>query len=334
MGYRTAANADSGAAVADNLRGMRLSRANLQTYEQIERERTAIIENRARQSLLSWLWSKVTDDSRTAALYRATRSWMALPLKFRDNVLGILRVDHNETDYFDSERARLLTAVGSQAALAMRHAQLMLQEREVAIIAERNRIARDLHDAVSQTLFAANVMAGTLARTLEREPTMDVALVRERAAALERLNRGALAEMRLLMVELRPDALEQAPLADLLKLAIEALSCRGEIRVESTLARDDPLPPSARIQVYRIAQEALSNIGKHSGATQAVVQWQVDGERASLRIADDGRGFDPGHSRPGHFGLDNMRSRALEIGARLTITSAPGEGTELKVELP
>jgi signal transduction histidine kinase len=216
----------------------------------------------------------------------------------------------------------------------MRHAQLQAKEREVAVLAERNRIARDLHDAVSQTLFASTVLAGTLARAAGRGNAPGSAATRKQALALERLNRGALAEMRLLMVELRPDALEQAPLADLLQLAIEALSCRGEIRVEATLARDDPLPPSARIQVYRIAQEALSNIGKHSGATQAVVQWQVDGERASLRIADDGRGFDPGDSRPGHFGLDNMRARALEIGARLTITSAPGEGAELKVELP
>ena len=333
MGYRTTELADSVAAAGD-LRGMRLSRANLLTYEQIERDRLAVVDNHARQSLLSWLWSKVTDDSRSTALHRTTRSWMALPLKFRDDVLGVLRVDHPEPDYFDAERSRLLSAVGSQAALAMRHARLMLQEREVAIIAERNRIARDLHDAVSQTLFAANVMAGTLARSAAREPMTDAGSVKEQAQAIEKLNRAALAEMRLLMFELRPDALEQTALAELLRHAIEALAGRGDSSVEQRLSGDDALPAPVRVQIYRIAQEALSNIARHSEATHVVVEWTVHAPlRATLRIADNGKGFDPDLPRPGHFGLDNMRSRASEIGATMTVTSAPGQATEVRVDL-
>ena len=333
LGYRATETGEA-TAQARPMAGMRLSRANLQRYEQIERDREPIIENRARQSFLSWLWSKVTDDSASSALYRATRSWMALPLKFREDVLGVLRIDHHEQDYFDAERTRLLTAVGSQAALAMRHARLLAREREFAVLAERNRIARDLHDAVSQTLFAANVIAGTLAKIASREQGAGAKALQAKAATLEKLNRGALAEMRLLMFELRPDALESARLADLLQHSIEALECRAGLAVERQLARDDELPAPTRVQLYRIAQEALSNVARHSGASKVNVDWMVDSaRRATLRIADNGRGFDPQERRAGHFGLDNMHSRAQEIGAAFHLTSAPGQGTELKIEL-
>lgn len=331
LGYRAGTGHQQ--ASSEDLTGMRLSRANLQRYEQIERERQPLIENRARQGLLSWLWSKVTDDARSSELYRASRSWMAVPLRYREDVLGVMRVDHEEEDHFDAERARLLKAVSSQTALAMRHARLQEQEREVAVMAERNRIARDLHDAVSQTLFAANVLAGTLARSAAREPPPSAATVAAQAESLERLNRGALAEMRLLMFELRPDALQQTPMAELLKHAIEAVVCRGDIEVDSVLAADDALTPDLRIQLYRIAQEALSNVARHSAARHCEVRWEVHGARqVVLRIRDDGAGFDPDLAHPGHFGLENMRSRALEIGARLSLTSAPGQGTLLQVE--
>jgi signal transduction histidine kinase len=332
LGYRT--GADAVPLDPQDLTGMRLSRANLERYEQIERDRVPLIENRARQSLFSWLWSRVTDDARSSELYRASRSWMAVPLRYRDDVLGVMRVDHQEADYFDAERARLLTAVSSQTALAMRHARLQEQQREVAVAAERNRIARDLHDAVSQTLFAANVLAGTLARSAGREPPPAPQAVAEQALMLEKLNRGALAEMRLLMFELRPDALPKTPLAALLRHAVEALEARGDISVDAELAEADTLAPEVRVQLYRIAQEALSNVARHSSAQHCRIEWVAGGPRqARLRISDDGQGFEIDIARPGHFGLENMRSRAQEIGATLTLTSTPGQGSEVHVEL-
>ena len=153
---------------AGSLLGKRLSRSNLHRYEQIEQSREPLIDNDAKQSLFSWLWEKVTDDASTSRLYSGTRAWMGLPLRFRNEVLGVMRVDHQQAGYFDVERARLLGAVCSQTALAMHHARLLVQERELAVVAERNRIARDLHDAVSQTLFASNVIAGTLAQQAPR----------------------------------------------------------------------------------------------------------------------------------------------------------------------
>lgn len=335
MGYRQVEDDAASPVTPEDLTGMRLSRTNLQRYEQIEREGRPIIENRVRQSLLSWLWEMLSDDARTSGLYRGTRAWMAVPLKSRDTVMGVLRVDHEEPDYFDDERVRLLNAVGSQTGLAMRHAQLLSQQKDMAVVAERNRIARDLHDAVSQTLFAANVIAGTLGRLASREEGSAATAIREQAAVLERLNKGALAEMRLLMFELRPDALQQTPLADLLQHAIEALASRGHIEITQRLARQDNLPSATRVQIYRIAQEALSNIGRHSGASHAVIEWMVadGGQNLRLRIADDGHGFDPSQQHPGHFGLSNMAERAAEIGASYSITSGPDEGTEIRVEI-
>lgn len=333
LGYRS--GMDDPTVQAETLRGMRLSRQHLEHYEQIERDRQPVVENRVHQSLLSWLWSRLVDDARTSALYRDTRSWTAVPLTAQEMVLGVMRVDHDQPDHFNAERVRLLQAVASQTALAIRHAQLKEHEREVAVVAERSRIARDLHDAVSQTLFAANVVAGTLAQTARRaaDDPMAREVLSDQSITLERLNRGALSEMRLLMFELRPDAMEQAPLRDLLVHAIEALRSRADLEVAQDLQGDGELPPAERIQVYRMAQEAFSNIARHSAARHVTVRWRSrpDGSM-QLRITDDGRGFDPDASFPGHFGLENMRSRAAELAAVLTLTSDPGLGTMLSLE--
>lgn len=327
MGYRSTDQALADTDL-DSLTGMRLSRSNLRHYEQIEAQGVAIVENRPSQSLLSWLWAIVTDDARTSALYRSTRAWMAVPLKVRDGVLGVLRVDHAEQNYFDPERERLLEAVGNQTALAMRHAHLLEQQRDIAVTAERNRIARDLHDAVSQTLFAANLLAGTLSRD---EQLTDAA--RGQVATLERLNRSALAEMRMMLFELRPDALESVRLPELLQHAVEALEGRGGVEVSTEIASEPAPPAPLRMEIYRIAQEALSNVGRHSGASHVHVGWTVSGGvRGRLHIVDDGRGFDTTAEHPGHFGLTNMKERAQAVGANLTIKSSPGEGTELLLE--
>jgi signal transduction histidine kinase len=342
LGYRSTAQKLSGLALSD-LVGLRLSRANLQRYEQIEQGGQPIIENRPQQGLLAWLWAMVTDDARTSELYRGTRSWMAVPLAVKepgrtgtaqapagtpDSVLGVLRVDHTEPDHFDAERARLLTAVASQTALAMRHAHLLARERDNAAAAERNRLARDLHDAVSQTLFAANLLAGTLAR--------DTALpeaAREQAAMLSRLNQGALAEMRMLMFELRPDALATLPLAELLQQAAAALAARGGLQVQVNIDPTDP-PPAVRVPLYRLAQEALSNVARHSGARHVHLQWRSSvAGRGVLSVRDDGHGFDTTAEHPGHYGLTNMHERAALLGTTLQIDSAPGAGTAIEVEV-
>jgi signal transduction histidine kinase len=327
-GYRSA-EAELAELDLSDLSGLRLSRSNLERYEQVEREGQAIVENRPKQGLLAWLWAMVTDDARTSALYRNTKAWMAVPLKVQQRVLGVLRVDHREPDYFDAERTRLLAAVAGQTALAMSHAQALTMQRDAAVTAERNRIARELHDAVSQTLFAANLLASALARATGTDED-----TRAQAQVLERLNRSALAEMRMMLFELRPDALAGVRLPELLQQAVEALAGRGGVEVNTLYQEEHAVPVDTRIAVYRIAQSALSNAARHSGAQHVQVHWQVlQPGQGRLRVADDGCGFDPAAPTPGHFGLENMRERASALGATLLINSAPGEGTELTLNM-
>ena len=158
--------------------------------------------------------------------------------------------------------AEVQTAPGFGRVLAPR------QPDTSAVSAERNRHACDLHDSVSQTLFAANLLAAALARSAGTDET-----VRGQVQLLERLNRSALAELRLMLFELRPDALTSMRLPELLQQAVEVLAGRGGVEVSTNIADASPLQAAERIEVYRIAQAALCNIGRHSGASHAHLQW-------------------------------------------------------------
>ena len=197
------------------------------------------------------------------------------------------------------------------------------------LAAERGRVACALHDAVTQTLFAANLLAGTLARADGLNES-----ARGQVQTLERLNRSALAEMRMMLFELQPEALDSVRLADLLQHAVEALAGRGGVTVTTDISNEPGPPPSQRAEVYRIAQEALCNIGRHSGASHAHVAWSIPSPgRGLLRIVDDGIGFDAAALRDGRAGLDLMHRRAARAGAELGIQSAPSNGTEVTLQI-
>jgi len=192
---------------------------------------------------------------------------------------------------------------------------------------ERNRLARDLHDAVSQTLFSASLIADVLPRIWERNPQEG----QKRLAELRQLTRGALAEMRTLLLELRPAALEEADFSHLLQQLGESIS--GRTRIPVAVKIDGECMASSRVKIafYRIAQEALNNVAKHSGATRADVQLVCSGSGVTLTISDNGRGFDVNMSSQKSLGLGIIRERALEIGAAVKITSQPGQGTKIAV---
>ena len=173
-------------------------------------------------------------------------------------------------------------------------------------------------------------MAGALNKEAALPPAAQA-----QAQTLQRLNQGALAEMRMLMFELRPDALATLPLAELLQQAVAALAARGEIDMHAAIDPVDP-PRGTRIELYRIAQEALSNVARHSGAHHVHLDWRAGvGGPGRLTVRDDGHGFDAaGGAPPGHFGLANMRERAALMGAELQVHSAPGEGTRVEFFVP
>ena len=199
--------------------------------------------------------------------------------------------------------------------------------KEEATIAERTRLARELHDAVSQTLFSASLIADVLPRLWERNQDEG----RRRLEEIRQLTRGALAEMRTLLFELRPAALADVSFQDLLKQLAQAVIGRARIPVSLEVHGECELTPEVKLSLYRICQEALNNIAKHSGATQASILMHCRDGKIELRIDDDGQGFELDSTRPGSLGLGIMKERANSISALLTINSQKGKGTVVLV---
>jgi signal transduction histidine kinase len=273
------------------------------------------------------------DRPRRALLERLGTSYRALiavPLA-TEEVYGAITLYYHAPRVFSQEDVALAVAFSDHAALALRNAQLRAQVEQAAVAAERQRLAHDLHDSVTQVLFSASLTAEVLPTIWRRD-----AAEGERALEdLRQLTRGALAEMRMLLLELRPTALYQARLDDLLGQLAAAFVGRARVPLALDVQADCQLPAPIRIAFYRIAQEALNNVAKHAEASQVSVSLhcQPAGEEpliwATLCVCDDGHGFDPDETSPDHFGLDIMRERAEAIGATLTIASRPGQGVQV-----
>ena len=263
------------------------------------------------------------------ALAEKYPSILAVPLFIRDAVYGGLVLYYPTPRHLTPEQIALANAFGDQVALAIENARLREDAQQAAALAERQRLARELHDAVTQTLFSANLIAEILPDLQRVDP--DAFL--ERIADLRRLTRGALAEMRTLLLELRPVALVETPLRDLIRQLVEATTARTRLSVEMVLSdKPDILPPDAQTTLYRIAQEALHNVVKHAKARTLTVELTCHPTCAKLTVTDDGHGFDPQQISGEHFGLHIMRERAASIGAELTIDSQPQQGTRIRVE--
>jgi PAS domain S-box-containing protein len=266
-------------------------------------------------------------DNQADLLLKGVRAWMWVPVAVKDRVIGSVGIAHVEPGYFTEHHADLALTVANQAAIAMVNAELYERAQALATLQERQRLAQNLHDAVNQSLFSAGLIADVLPRLWERD--QDEA--RKSLSDLRRLTRAAQAEMRALLAELRPSAITDTDLGDLLHLLGNALSGRINIPVTVTVAKEIILPPQTQVAFYRICQEALNNIAKHAKATQVDINLEHDGTAIELRIHDDGLGFDPeqGTSKHGHYGLNMMRERADDAGVHLSINSQPGRGTEL-----
>jgi ligand-binding sensor domain-containing protein/signal transduction histidine kinase len=286
------------------------------------------------------------DVSRQITDPEGIRSFMQVPIQIKGETFGVFSADYVQPRTFNAQEQRLLIAFAQRAALAIQNAQAYQQEQEMAVLEERSRLARELHDAVTQTLFSASLVAEALPTTWENDPQEGRGLLQE----LRGLSRGALAEMRTLLLELRPAALVETRLEDLLRQLGEAASGREGIPISVQVEGMAELPPDVQIAFYRITQEALNNIVKHARAHQASVrlcyhckdqpatshtteakQPQETGLSVLLSISDDGRGFDPTKITHDRLGLGILQERAQAIGATLTIESQPGHGTQVNV---
>ena len=228
----------------------------------------------------------------------------------------------------------LAAIVSERRRAALELAESQRREGERAAL-ERQRIARDLHDSVSQSLFSTTLHVRTAQRALELEQLDATGPVGEELSEIGQLTRGALAEMRALILELRPGALAEEGLVAALTKQAAALSAREGLTIDV----DGPdaglaLELEVEEQLYRLGQEALANVVKHARASRAAVRIAADDDIVMIEVHDDGRGFDPAAVGPDHFGLRSMRGRVADLGGRLEITSTPGQGTVLRVEVP
>jgi PAS domain S-box-containing protein len=199
---------------------------------------------------------------------------------------------------------------------------------EEAIAAERTRLARDLHDAVTQTLFSASLIAEVLPDIWDMDPEE----ARKSTEELRQLTRGALAEMRTLLLELRPAALTQARFPDLVKQLSEAVIGRARLPIHLDVKGDYEMPPEVKVAFYRIAQESLNNVVKYARATQVEVYLDQVCCDVHMRIRDNGIGFDPASIKPTSLGMRIMRERAEAIHAHFNINSTPGQGTTVSLD--
>lgn len=255
------------------------------------------------------------------------RAWLGVPLLVKGEVYGGILLYYHDPRTFSEEEINLAITFSDQVALAIENARLRVQAEQAAVMAERNRLARELHDAVTQTLFSASLIADVLPRLWQRNQAEG----HRQLAELRQLTRGALAEMRTLLFELRPTAFIEAKLGELLKHLIEATIARVRIPISLTVQGDCSLPPEVQVALYRITQEGLNNITKHACCDQAEVRLRCQTGRVELTITDDGCGFDPASVSAVHLGLGIMAERAAAINATLQLKSEPDGGTRIEL---
>ena len=262
--------------------------------------------------------------------FNYVRACMMVPLTLRDQVIGMLTLTSSEEQAFTQHHATLALAIANQAAIAIENARLYEQAQELAAVEERQRLARELHDSVSQALYGISLGVHTARMQLDRDP-------RDLAESLDyvlELAEAALVEMRALIFELRPESLETEGIVTALTKQAAALQARQNIAVNTDLCPEPDLPLKVKQDLYRIAQEALHNTVKHAHASKIALRLHQTSAAVTLEVCDNGKGFDATASFPGHLGLHSMHERVTGLGGELQIESAPGQGTCIRVRVP
>ena len=260
------------------------------------------------------------------------RAVLAVPLLVSGQNYGGITLYYRDARHFTEEDISLAMAIGSQAALAIENERLRAQAEQTAAFAERNRLARELHDSVTQSLYSVTLYAEAAARLLQAGQTPEAT---GHLRDLGTTAREALREMRLLIFELSPPALQAGSLAEAIQTRLDAVEARGGMSVSFVTEGTECLSARARQELYQIAQEALNNSLKHSRA-QAVKISLMHGDRETrLSITDDGVGFKMEQAqKSGGVGLRGMRERVERIGGTLDVESTPGGGTKVTVTAP
>ncbi len=262
------------------------------------------------------------------AVEAAAMPTVALPVVVRDAATGVLLLTTLEP--LADERLGVVSAFATQLGVAMENAHLSQKAQDQAAFEERQHLARELHDSVSQALYGILLGTHTAQRTLDGS----VEAARDALAYVENLAQAGLKEMRALIFVLRPESLEQEGLIGVLRKQLDAMETRHGIDVSLAATEEPELPFASKQVLYRVAQEALHNVVKHARASRVRVALRRGEQRVTLVIEDDGAGFDAAADHPGHLGLTSMRERVASLGGSLDLWSREGEGTRLTVEAP
>ncbi len=267
-----------------------------------------------------------------SALFQHSHSWIGIPLLLRGEVMGLLSLTHEQPGYYTETHTRLAQAVSHQIAVAIENARLYEQAQDLATLGERNRIARELHDSVTQLLYGISLLSTAASHSANKG---NVHQAQENLTEIKDNALQALQEMRLLILELNPPLLQKHGLAAALKASLESIESRAGLETELHTDGVERLPRAVEPDVYRIAMEALNNLVRYARAKKVTVDLQTRSDWIILDIRDNGVGFDIERVRDGGgMGIHNMEQRAKRLGGRLEISSRPGEGTRIKAEIP
>jgi signal transduction histidine kinase len=287
------------------------------------------------QSFESLRTPDLTDDPRAEGWWPQghpdMQSLLGVPIVSKGTVIGAFYLTNKEdADVFSEADQALIERFAAHAAVVIENARLHEQNRELSIVEERNRLARDLHDSVTQTLFSLSLTAEAAAELVDRDPEG----AREQSRKVAELARDALGELRTLVFELRPAELEADGLVATLAKHVEVIRRASGLDVSLDVAGEGDIDPLVEREAYRIVQEALNNAVRHAAAHTIVVGIDVrpGGLRATIR--DDGKGFDPKALpvRAKHLGLTSMEERARNVGGTVRFDSSPGAGTTVTFE--
>lgn len=259
------------------------------------------------------------------------KSWLGVPMLLGDQVTGILSVQNlDEENAFGESDIRLLETFASSMSIALENARLYEQARRLAVLDERQRLARELHDSVTQSLYGISLYAQAATGNLQAD---QIEQAKQYLDDIQNTAQESLADMRLLIYELRPPILEKEGLISALQQRLNSVEDRARIKSSIQTNLTGRLPARVEECLYQIAREALNNVIKHAHARTVSIHILREADSVSMEIADDGVGFDPETSRrQGSLGLVNMQERAQSQGWILAIESSPGNGTRIKVE--
>lgn len=250
-----------------------------------------------------------------------------VPIRSNRRIIGFLSLDSATRGYFTQEHTERLQSFADQIAIAIQNTRLLIRAKRSAVLAERNRMANELHDTISQTLWSMSLVTERLPAIWENDKDEG----RRGLATLHQLTQNALTEMRSLLLELHPSSLTNAKLGELIQQVTEVIANRTGLKIFIQINDQDPIPPKVHFALYRVIQEALNNIAQHALASRVDIHFSNYLGKIDLTIQDDGQGFDPSQVDSGHLGLSIMADRIQTVGGTIEILSQTGLGTQVKI---